>query len=679
MRNLRKEEYVVFLILFVAISSNLVVAESYISQIEQGYNIGDEFNASITISPAKSTSNFFISTLVCDGQETEIYKSPFTIYGGSKKTVLISTSLNDFFVEGGRGQCYIRTNFGTEESRSRSFTITDQIDVSLDTEGIIFDPGQRVVMSGHAEKFQGPLKTGTAEIKIEGIGQTFFSTITDGKFSLNFTLPDNAPSGSHQLKAKVTEKSDFDIIINEGESLSVFKVRQVLKELDIVLDTPTVSPTGQISYTVLAYDQAKEIIETEAAMTISRADKSEYQKTVVRTNQAITIPIETDFQPGNWNIEAKVSNLKKVRSFHLEEYKKLEFNLENDTLTLKNIGNVQYSGPVEISIGGVSEVKDISKLPIGESKKFRLIAPDGNYDIEIADGTNREKIGTTALTGKAISVEDIGGALGSNLTILIGIIVILVLALLAILLYRKVLKGQVLTGVPRSLTSFMHKGKNVAASSPNKGVTKAVPAASALIDKGEKEESVIVSVKIKNPEILKGKNTAPLKALDSALWKAKEQGAKIYAEGDFRIIIFAPILTKEKDNSLKAIRSAQTIERMLSEHNKRSQQKISFGISANTGSLIVESKDGKFRFMSVDNTIAATKRISQHSNSEVIISETLHRKTVGKIKVDKMKNENLWIVNKVIDRSAHKDYIKNFQSNTKKEFPKGKATQEVGS
>ena len=290
-------------------------------------------------------------------------------------------------------------------------------------------------------------------------------------------------------------------------------------------------------------------------------------------------------------------------------------------------------------------------------------------------------MGSAALTGNAISVEDIGGVLGNNLGILIGMIVILILALVAIFLYRKVLKGQVLTGAHGTLMpDFLNKKSESTSSTTIKTADKK-PAA-VVIDRGEKQESSIISIKIKNPEVVYSRGSFALKALDSALWKAKEQGAKIYSEGDFRLIIFAPILTKEQDNSLRAITTAQTIERILSQYNRRAAKKIDFGIGVNIGGLIVESREGIFKFMSVDNTISATKRISNYSKNEVILSEPIHRKTVGKVKVEKIENQNLWKVNKILDRSQYQPYLKNFKTKEKQSKNlklKGKTTQEIGS
>ena len=94
-------------------------------------------------------------------------------------------------------------------------------------------------------------------------------------------------------------------------------------------------------------------------------------------------------------------------------------------------------------------------------------------------------------------------------------------------------------------------------------------------------------------------------------------------------------MTKTKENDYKAISLAQTLERTLEQYNKHSQQKINFGIGVHNGELIVESKDGKFKFTSLGTAITLPKRISSHANSEVLLSEVVHRKTSAKVKAEK--------------------------------------------
>lgn len=316
--------------------------------------------------------------------------------------------------------------------------------------------------------------------------------------------------------------------------------------------------------------------------------------------------------------------------------------MTNTTLIVSNTGNVPYDKVVEVSFGDVKELTNI-KLQVGESKELQLVAPDGNYEIQIDDGSQYSHLGTAFLTGNAISIRDIGNRFTGNLWTIVWILVILILLVAATILVRRYLKNKKAT---KSFTPIKIT-KSILPKSP--------PAN--LIDKGQKQESSIISLKIKNFDDL---NKFSLQALDSALWKAKESGAKIYSDANYRLVILSPILTKTKDNNYKAIFLAQVIERTLNQYNKHSKLKIDFGIGVHSGELVVESKEGKFKFISMGNAITLPKKISSHSNKEVLISEPLHRKTSAKVKVQKLQDANLWRVKRIIDRSEYEDFIKGF-------------------
>ncbi|MBU0761052.1 MAG: hypothetical protein KJ600_02410 [Nanoarchaeota archaeon] len=652
MRIRTKEAFI--LIFFIALFSTLTSAELLLGQTESLYNFGDKFEITIKISSQKYTSNFLTASLICSGKQIEIYKSPHTVESGSEKEILISTNLDKFLVEDAQGDCFIRAKYGGEESESQKFEITKSIGVTLTMNGILFDPGDQVNVNGNAQKANSELLEGFVEIKILGIDFSFTGKTKEGQFNLSFTIPDDASAGSYEIITRAYEKDALEEIINEGTTKGIIRINQIIKEIGIALNTQSVSPTEEFSYSILLYDQARETAEKEVSVVIYKPDGSVFEKKVARGGETNYINLENNSPPGYWKIQSKINELETTKEFFVEEFKEISFSLENKTLTIVNVGNTPYTGPVEIAIGETKEIKELEELGVGESKKFELLAPDGEYSIEVLGGAKRENLGTTFLTGRAISVRDItGGFFGTSFKILIGLIIILIIAVVVVYFYKKISRGKFHSG------KILPGKKTDIAQTSTSSIKKSEGQAPHLIDKGEKQEASIISLKIKNMQEISSKDSHAVKSIDSALWRAKESGAKIYSDGEYRIMIFTQATTKEKDNTLKAIRIAQSIERVLKSHN-RAGQKVEFGIGVNTGTMIVESKNGKFKFMSLDNTIAATKRISEISNSEILISEAIHRKTVGKIKTTKTQDKNLWKIEKITDRGDHSDYVRKF-------------------
>ncbi|MBS3088528.1 hypothetical protein J4402_01990 [Candidatus Pacearchaeota archaeon] len=630
------------LILIALILLPAVSAEIISSQPSSQYNVGDQFNLTIELISSTDTRAFFISTLVCDGREVEIYKSPFTLKQGDKKTIKIELSLDKFLIGDSQGQCSIKSTYDTEEAVSYSFEITSNIDTIINMEGINFNPGEEVKASGQAVKSNGQLLDGLVEISFSETGLHYANEVKAGKFDFNFTLPDNIRAGLHDLEVSAYEKDSYGEIINYGNTSTTIKVNQIPKKIELEFSANTVVPGNELTYTVLVADQAGNLVEEDVAVVVYKPDESVFEKKLAKVNKPISIATTSVTSPGYWKIESTMQELTTSRIFYVEELEQASFLLANTTLRITNTGNVPYEKPIEVSFGGIKEITDI-KLKLNESKEIRLVAPDGEYEIQVGDGVQNANFGTVALTGNAIALKDTGKIIAGSIWLWLWILIIIMLAAIAVVLIRRYVKNK------NKVRGISPIKVNVPSSSKE--------SASNVIDKGEKQESSIVVLKLKNLEEL---NKFALQAVDSALWKAKDSKAKIYSDSNYRIIIFSQLLTKTKENDYKAISLAQTLERTLEQYNKHSQQKINFGIGVHNGELIVESKDGKFKFTSLGTAITLPKRISSHANSEVLLSEVVHRKTSAKVKAEKIHNANLWKIKRIIDRSQHEEYINKF-------------------
>jgi hypothetical protein len=651
MRITRNEAFVLFTILILVLIP-LVSAEITISQPEQFYSKGNQLDVLLKVtSPLQKTSGFLTAKLFCEGQEVELYKSALLMQPNEVKEVSISTIFGNFLVGDMEGKCFIRAQYGEQITDSPRFVLSSEIDITLEIEGIVFGPGDPVYVYGVSKKKDGFPLDGFIEVKVPNIEYSSVGSIASGTFDFNFTVPIDAPAGDYTIEVHAYDKDETGGKLNQGSTVDTIKVKSVVKKIEIALASQTVIPNTDLSFTVNVYDQSGVASEFDVPLTYFTPNGKLHNKQLVKTGEPVSFFIESNFTPGYWKVLATVKDLEKSRNFFVEEYEELSFKLEDQILTLSNLGNIPYNGPVEISIGEVSEIKELIDLPVGSLKQYKLLAPNGEYEIRAGDGTTKAELGKTFLTGGAIiSVEDIGGIFGNNLGILISILIILIIAVVGLYLYRKFSKNRTLPKPRKSVVPFSKKEE----------LPESSEQLSTVIDSGEKQASSIITIKIKNQFSLQNQFAA--KALDSALWKAKEAKAKVYVNGDFRIIVFAPKLTGERDNTLKAIRIAQSMERILNDFNRRAHEKIEFGIGINFGDLIVGTKEGRFKFMSTDNTISIAKNVAQVANNEALISEKLHRVTAGKVKTEKLLDKNVWRIKRVTDRSDHDRYLKNLKT-----------------
>ena len=634
-----------------------VAAEIFIGQPNAGvYNIGDNFVINMTLNSNLKKSDFLSVSLICGENKIELYKSIHSLQSGEQKDVSINIDMNKAIIGEIKGECIVEALYGDDRVTSVPFSITDKLDVDFNVEGISFGPGENVKISGRAIKLNNKFLNGYIIIDIEGINLSSTQKIDNGKFNVSFIIPENSPPGSYIIKAWAYEKNE-DEIINQGESSNVIKIKQILKELRIIFNNASVTPGNEFFYNAIVYDQSGRGVEEDVQVIVSKPDKSYFYKGLIKSNVPNKILLEYNSTPGYWNIKASIGSLEDSKLFLVEELQKAEFNLKNNTLLIRNLGNVPYKKPIEVSIGGVTDVKDLD-LEIGKSIVLTLGAPDGEYDIAVNDGNSQQELGRTFLTGRAIGIGDVENVIFSDIGIWIWTLFIVILIIAILILWRKI-----------ALRKYVGKPPKIIMPVKRDETKQDISSIGAVLDRGIRQEAGIVALKIKNLSDLQRaseQRSNSLESLDSALLQAKAAGAKIYVDNDYRIMIFVPSITKEQDNSMNAIVVAKEVETILQSYNKTTQNKVNYGIGVHIGQVAVESQDNKFKFVSLDNTIAIAKRIAENSKGEALLSEPLHKRTLGKVKSEKLNDTSYWQLKQITDRSNYDEFIKRFLVRQKK-------------
>jgi len=671
----------IFGLIFVIAMISAASAELIIGQPRDSYNFGDDLNITISIIPTIDSVNYLSVKIACtkaientnqdtiteenatnetqseeiaqtEESKVEILKAPYTIKAMKQKNIFILVNLDKALISDLEGRCFIEASYGNEEGKSSAFELTNNLDVNIQIANNVINPGEGLNVTGTAKKLSGKPLEGFAEIRIDNtnIYLSASGVVRGGKFSIILATPETIPAANYEIKATAYEKDDAGNTINEGNAFAGARVNRIVKGIDIAFNFDSIAPENELSYNVRLYDQSKATADGDIAIKFYKADDSLLLSKVVSSGEMNSLPVEYNYLPGYWRIEASKGEMKASKNFYVDELRKVSFSLENDTLIVTNRGNIPFEGPVEIKVGDASKVKEI-KLDVDETKSYKLSAPDGEYNIEIKNGEGSEGLGSASLTGNAISISELGNVSWFSAPYLwIWIILIVVLAAVAIYYYLKKREGRIMAGVPVSM--------EMTRSAEKAGFT---PEGKNIIDTGERQECAVISLKLKNLEQLEKIRGSGIEAIDRALAKAKEMGTRIYVSENFRLIILCPAITKESDNSFRAVNVAKQIADTLNEYNVSHAPKIEFGLGANMGEMIVESKAGKFKFVSIGNTMTIAKKISEIANKEALLSENIHRRVVGNVKSEKSK-DGFWAVKRITNREAHSDFIDRFMN-----------------
>ncbi len=125
------------------------------------------------------------------------------------------------------------------------------------------------------------------------------------------------------------------------------------------------------------------------------------------SGEETSFQLPADTRKGYAAVIAQYNGLEQTQLFNVMELEKISIKLEEDYLVISNEGNTEIlSKQISISIGEHHETALVS-LAIGQVKKIRLTAPQGEYDIRVSDGTeeNTFEVKEVSLTGNVIGLE----------------------------------------------------------------------------------------------------------------------------------------------------------------------------------------------------------------------------------------------------------------------------------
>jgi len=184
----------------------------------------------------------------------------------------------------------------------------------------------------------------------------------------------------------------------------------------------SISPGEALPLKILIYNSQNNLVDIEVNIKIQDVDKTaEIIEKNIFSNENASIELGENPKAGSWIILFTYKDpdtneeMKTTEIFTVELDEKARFEIEGEILIITNIGNTRYMKEIDILIGNTPGTKNLD-LDVGESVRFRLIAPEGTYDIRVTDrGISEEKtFNNIPLTGQVVGILDERLATGSS-------------------------------------------------------------------------------------------------------------------------------------------------------------------------------------------------------------------------------------------------------------------------
>jgi hypothetical protein len=410
-------------------------------------------------------------------------------------------------------------------------------------------------------------------------------------------------------------------------------------------------------------DQTGEKMSSKVFVAIKDGEGEIFKKIETETGVENNYWVSGNESPSTWSISVYAQEIINSVDLKILENKKINFNLINETLVVKNVGNVLYNESLNITVGD-KLIEIPIYLGVGEEDKYSISAPDGEYEISVGDFHQR-----TFLTGSAVNVKQISDFNFSYVKVIAWIFIILILGFIANVIFKKGYKKTFFgrTKKRKKGKVLSKKDENV----PKTGVINPkVKTELSLSITGTKQNATIGCISLKNYEEIKSGEGNVRETFEKIDHFIESRKGLIYKNNNHLFFILAPVLTKTFKNEGAALEISNEIVKELKVHNKKFKKKIDFGISLNYGTIVTKIGVHSNQFMSMGTLMTDAKKMANASRREIYLGEKVREKLGSKVKVELKQVGSLkaWEVKEL--NSGKKDYssfLKGFIERQQKE------------
>jgi ABC-type phosphate transport system auxiliary subunit len=640
------------LFLFSFASAEIIFTE----EIDSLYNLGDVIEVPVTIKAFEEISGNLNIDLICNGTPINFYKNGIQLSTGQEKKIDSSIILIKNVIGNEKGICKIKAILNGEYALTKEFEISGKLNIDFSLWDFEFDVGDIISIEGLITRESKEKADGIVNVEIVGSGIRKEAIINKGKFETEITIPETLRAGNYVLRITASEKDNYGSITNEGEREYDIQINQKPKNLELVLEKEELYPGEIIKVKAILHDQTGDSMDSTVFITIKDSSNKILEQKEVQTEETIEYQIKQKELPSDWKIFAMSNKISAEKIVPILDKENISISILNKTVYIENTGNVAYKKQVLIQIENESITLDVD-LRVGESKKYLLKAPDGEYNVRIAS-EELELNELISLTGNAVEVKETFSYKSPSMYF--WIILILFLSFVMWFCWKKVYKKSFFGKI--NIKARPKKEKEIPVIGREE-IKRGNRAEVSLSIKGEKQDASFVCLKVKDRESSSSKKGSAYETISKIREIAEGEKSAVYENGDYLFFIFAPAKTRTFKNEKIALEFAENVQEILLDHNKRFNEKLQFGISLDYGTIVGKIEKGIFYFMSMGPVITNSRKIASLEEEKILLSPKINDLLRVNIKTEKRTKDgtDFYIITKIKKENQEaKDFIDKF-------------------
>ncbi|MEX0920646.1 MAG: hypothetical protein WDZ62_00050 [Candidatus Pacearchaeota archaeon] len=642
-------------------------------QPKEIYNLGDVLSIPVTIKTSSGISGNFNMDLICNGMEENFYRNGVDLGPGEEIRFQSSLILTKGIIGDLKGNCIIKAHIEDQSKTTNEFKISNLINLNVEFVNTSFKPGDIISIEGDAIKENGNSADGFIELGLFEGNNSLISqleTINNGFFSGSLSLSEDMKAGTFLLKLTAYEQDTQQRRTNEGTTSKSIEINQVPTSVEIIFESKNVDPGSNLNAESVLYDQTGEKINGSSTITIKNSKDEIVSQFETNNNEEFNYSIPKRELPSDWKIMVESNGLEREFIFRINEKESIDMEFVNRTITIVNTGNIPYNKTTLVKIGNETLNVDVY-LEVGQSKRYLITAPDGEYNVEVISGENMIS-GNAVLTGNAIEIREASERTWSLVkSPTVWIFMILILGFITFVIfkrgYQRTFVGYISSRMGRKRKQKKDKTKRVQTyqETPiSKGsiVKTKNPAELSLSIKGSKQEASIINVHIKNLKEIQSKKNNAGETIQNLVEIAEGKKAYVYENYSNLFFILAPIKTKTYKNEKSVLDISKKFIEILEKHNKLFKQKIDYGLSLTHGTIIAKEEGSYLKFMSLGKLMSTSKKIASISEGKILLDEFMNEKLRSHLKTEKHeKNKiNFYSIKEMKNPKEHEKFIRGF-------------------